>query len=287
VSGSALALSVLSAALSCQTTTAPDGGAAILVGAGDIADCGDTADEATARLLDQIQGTVFTAGDNAYEDGTAQQFSDCYDPTWGRHLARTRPSPGNHDYHTPDAAGYYAYFGASAGGATEGYYSYDLASWHVVVINSNIDVSAGSAQLQWLAADLASNPTLCAAAYWHHPRFSSGVHGDDVGMEDLWQVLYNAGVDVVVNGHDHDYERFALQTPTGALDSQRGIRQFVVGTGGRSLRDFATVAAHSEVRDSDTHGVLKLSLSEARYEWEFLPISGGTFRDSGGSDCHT
>ncbi len=259
---------------------------AVLVGAGDIAVCGSDADEATALLLDTIPGTAFTTGDNAYEDGTAQEFTDCYHPTWGRHRSRTRPSPGNHDYHTAGASGYYDYFGASAGDPAQGYYSYDLGAWHIVALNSNIDLSANSPQLQWLAADLAAHPATCTAAYWHHPRFSSGMHNDDTGMQDLWQVLYDAGVDLVLNGHDHDYERFAPQTPTGALDTQRGIREFVVGTGGRSLRNFATVAANSEVRNSDTHGVLKLSLYASRYEWEFVPVAGQTFRDSGSTNCH-
>ena len=285
-----VALLVL-AVLACQSDAATGPGPnadtpAILVGAGDIAVCGDPADEATALLLDAIPGTVFTTGDNAYEDGTAQEFSDCYDPTWGRHLARTRPSPGNHDYHTQGASGYYDYFGTSAGDPARGYYSYDLGAWHVIAINSNIDLSANSTQLQWLAADLAAHQTACTAAYWHHPRFSSGAHGNDGGIKDLWQVLYDAGVDVVMNGHDHNYERFAKQDPAGNADPVRGIREFVVGTGGRSLRNFPAVAQHSEVRDSDTHGVLQLSLYETRYEWEFIPVAGGVFQDSGGADCH-
>ncbi|NNG17541.1 MAG: alkaline phosphatase, partial [Gemmatimonadales bacterium] len=163
-------------ALACQNDDATGPNAdtpAILVGAGDIAVCGDPADEATALLLDGIPGTIFTTGDNAYEDGTAQEFADCYEPTWGRHRSRTRPSPGNHDYHTPGASGYFDYFGTSAGDPAQGYYSYDLGAWHVVAINSNIDVSANSPQLQWLTADLAANPSACTAAYWHHPRFSS------------------------------------------------------------------------------------------------------------------
>ncbi|TFG52975.1 MAG: alkaline phosphatase [Gemmatimonadales bacterium] len=286
---SGMLMALLCGASGCETDqpTAPGPDTpAVLVGAGDIAVCGSDADEATALVLDTIAGMVFTTGDNAYEDGTAQEFTDCYHPTWGRHRSRTRPSPGNHDYHTSGAAGYYGYFGMSAGDPAEGYYSYDLGAWHIVAINSNIDLSASSPQLQWLVADLAANPTVCAAAYWHHPRFSSGMHGDDAGMQALWQVLYDAGVDLVLNGHDHDYERFAPQTPTGALDTQRGIREFVVGTGGRSLRNFATVAANSEIRNSDTHGVVKLSLYESRYEWEFVPVAGQAFRDSGSTDCH-
>jgi len=288
---SGMLMALLCGASGCETIqpTAPGPDPdtpAVLVGAGDIAVCGSDADEATALLLDTIAGTVFTTGDNAYEDGTAQEFTDCYHPTWGRHRSRTSPSPGNHDYHTAGASGYYDYFGASAGDPAQGYYSFDLGAWHIVAINSNIDLSASSPQLQWLAADLAANPTVCAAVYWHHPRFSSGMHGNDAGMQALWQVLYDAGVDLVVNGHDHDYERFGPQTPTGALDTQRGVREFVVGTGGRSLRNFATVAANSEVRNSDTHGVLKLSLYASRYEWEFVPVAGQTFRDSGSTNCH-
>jgi hypothetical protein len=259
----------------------------VLVGAGDIAVCGSSGDEATALLLDGIAGTVFTAGDNVYDDGTAQEFADCYDPSWGRHLSRTWPSAGNHDYNTPGAAGYYAYYGAAAGDPTKGYYSYDLGAWHVVVINSNISVSVGSAQLQWLAADLAANPTTCTVAYWHHPRFSSGLHGNNSGMQALWQVLYDAGVDLILNGHDHNYERFAPQTPTGAADNQRGIREFVVGTGGVALRGFGTIRANSEVRSSSSHGVLKLSLHPTRYDWEFVPIAGASFQDSGSRNCHS
>jgi hypothetical protein len=258
-----------------------------LVGAGDIAVCGSPHDEATADLLDGIPGTVFTAGDNVYYSGTPQEFTDCYDPSWGRHRARTRPAAGNHDYDTPGAAGYYAYFGANAGDPSTGYYSYDLGAWHVVVVNSNLGVAAGSAQLQWLAADLAANPTACTVAYWHHPRFSSGVYGNDASMQALWEVLYDAGVDLVLNGHEHMYERFARQTPTGALDNDRGIREIIVGTGGISLRPFGTIAANSQARDSDTHGVLRLSLYPTRYEWDFLPIAGGSFTDSGGTDCHS
>ncbi len=289
-SAARLFFSLLFGAIGCtEQPTAPDpnpGAPAVLVGAGDIAVCGSDDDEATALLLDAIAGTVFTTGDNAYEDGTAQEFTDCYHPSWGRHQARTRPSPGNHDYHTSGASGYYGYFGASAGDPAEGYYSYELGAWHVVALNSNIDVSAGSVQLQWLAADLAAHSAACTAAYWHHPRFSSGVHGNDAGMQDLWQVLYDAGVDVVLNGHDHDYERFAPQDPAGNADPARGIREFVVGTGGRSLRAFGTAASNSQVRNSDTHGVLKLTLYDSRYEWEFIPVAGQTFSDSGTADCH-
>ncbi len=256
-----------------------------LVGAGDIADCGSDGDEATAALLDAIPGTVFTAGDNAYDSGTATEFATCYEPSWGRHKDRTRPTLGNHDVRTDDGGPYYDYFGASAGQRGRGYYSYDIGAWHAVALNSNTDVDAGSPQLQWLAADLAANPALCTVAYWHHPRFSSGDHGNDRSMGPMWDVLYAGGVDVVVNGHDHNYERFAPQSPAGTADPQRGIRQFVAGTGGRGLRSVGSPEANSEVRDDQAHGVLELTLFDTGYEWEFIPIDGQDFRDSGSAAC--
>ena len=262
------------------------GEAEILVGAGDIATCERESDAATADLLDGIPGTVFTAGDNVYEDGTAVEFADCYEPTWGRHKARTRPSAGNHDYNTPDAAGYYAYFGASAGDPAEGYYSYDLGTWHVVVLNSNIPRDVGSPQIDWLTADLDNSAAECTVAYWHHPRFSSGYHGNHDSMEPIWDVLYAAGVEIVVNGHDHHYERFAPQTPDGGLDATGGIREFVVGTGGTGLYPAVFPKPNSEVRNSSTHGVLRLKLMPGAYEWEFIPVAGQTFTDEGTGVCH-
>ena len=261
-------------------------GGVVLVGAGDIADCNTEADEATARLLDSIAGTVFTAGDNVYPNGTAGQFATCYDPTWGRHRARTRPSPGNHDYNTSGAAPYYAYFGDAAGPAGRGYYSYDLGAWHIVSLNSNVAMTVGSAQEQWLRADLAGNTARCTLAYWHHPRFSSGSHGSSTDLVPLWQALYAADADVVLVGHDHNYQRFAPQTPAGVRDDARGIREFVVGTGGRDLYQFTTPIANTEVSNTDTHGVLKLTLYADWYAWEFIPVAGGTFRDSGVGTCH-
>jgi hypothetical protein len=257
----------------------------IMVGAGDIADCNVTEDEATAQLLDGIAGTVFLLGDNAYEDGSDADYANCYAPTWGRHKARTRPVPGNHEYHTAGASGYFNYFGAAAAGPG-GYYSYDVGEWHVVVLNSNIARDAGSAQIAWLRQDLAASTRQCTLAYWHHPRFSSGAHGNDASMQPFWDELYAAGAELVLVGHDHDYERFAPQTPTGAADPVSGIRQFVVGTGGRSLRGLGTVRPNSEVFRSDTHGVLKLTLGAGSYAWEFVPIAGKTFTDGGTGGCH-
>ena len=267
------------------TTSPPPPG--VFVGAGDIASCSSTGDEATATLLDNITGTVYTLGDNAYESGTAAEFTSCYDPTWGRHKSRTLPAPGNHDYVTPGATGYYGYFGSSAGDPAKGYYSYDIGDWHIIALNSNIDHSTGSVQEQWLKADLAASTKSCALAYWHHPRFSSGaVHGNDTSVQPLWQALYDANADVVLSGHDHDYERFAPQTPVGVADPARGVREFVVGTGGRSHYGLGSLKANSEVFNGTTFGVLKLTLSAGSYTWEFVPVAGGTFTDSGTGNCH-
>lgn len=262
----------------------------VIVGAGDIALCGSKGAEATAKLLDAIPGTVFTLGDNAYPSGTAEQFAQCYDPAWGRHKARTRPVPGNHDYVTPGAAGYFGYFGESAGAPTKGYYSYDVGAWHIIVLNSEIDAQPDSAQVQWLRADLAAHPTRCTLAMWHKPLFSSGPHGQD-GSGDktraFWDVLYEQGADVILNGHDHTYERFALQTPDGAPDQARGIREFVAGTGGSVPYVFTHVMPNSEFRRAGVFGVLKLTLHASSYDWEFIPIVGaGLLRDRGSADCH-
>ncbi|HET7292121.1 MAG TPA: Ig-like domain-containing protein [Vicinamibacteria bacterium] len=263
----------------------------VLVGAGDIASCSGVKDDATAALLDGIDGTVLTTGDNVYPDGTDAEFRDCYDPTWGRHKARTRPATGNHDYHVPGAAGYFNYFGPAAGEPTKGYYSYELAGWHIVVLNSECAQVGGctrtSPQGQWLQADLAAHPAACTLAYWHKPRFSSGGnHGGTTAVHDFWQLLYEAGADVVLNGHEHSYERFGKQNPAAAADPA-GIREFVVGTGGAGLYAFGPPVANSEVRNDTTHGVLKLTLDARGYEWEFVPVAGGTFSDFGSDTCFT
>jgi hypothetical protein len=263
--------------------------AAVLVGAGDIASCDLTADTATANVVAGIAGTVFTAGDNAYETGSLANYADCYDPTWGAFLDRTWPVPGNHEYETPGAAGYFDYFGARAGTGGTGWYAYDLGAWRIYALNSNCAVvgcAAGSAQEQWLRADLAASPRACVLAYWHHPRFSSGEHGNDPEVAPLWNALYEAGAEVIVNGHDHDYERFAPQTPTGAANAATGIREFVVGTGGAALRAFSTVRANSQVRNSTTYGAIKLTLSPTGYAWQFVAAGGATFKDSGSGTCH-
>ena len=262
----------------------------VLVGAGDIASCNLDADEATARLLDGIAGTVFTAGDNAYEDGSTGQYADCYGPTWGRHKDRTRPVPGNHDYQTRDAAGYKAYFGEAATNSDgRTWYSFELGTWHIVMLDSNCRAAGGcdpaSDQGRWLAADLAASTASCTLAIWHHPRFTSGEHGNDESVAPFWQALYDADADVIVNGHDHDYERFAPQSPNGVEDRARGIREFVVGTGGASLRAFKQPVANSELRVEQYHGVIKLTLHDGSYEWAWLPTTGPV-SDMGSARCH-
>ena len=268
------------------------GGSVVMVGAGDIAACALPGDDAVAALIDSIDGTVFTLGDNVYDSGTLGEFANCYGPSWGRHKARTRPAPGNHEYNTTNAAGYFAYFGEAAGDPAKGYYSYDLGPWHVVVLNSNsecttISCAAGSPQERWLRADLAANTKACTIAYWHHPRFNSGSrHGNSTAVAPLWNALYDFNADVILNAHEHLYERFAPQSPKGAADSTRGIRQFIVGTGGRSHYGIGRIKANSEVRNASTYGVLKLTLSEGAYAWRFVPVTGATFTDSGTGSCH-
>jgi hypothetical protein len=266
----------------------PPGTTEMLVGAGDIASCSSSGDDATATLLDNLGGSVFTAGDNAYPDGTSSEYANCYGPTWGRHKARTRPSPGNHEYHTSGAAGYFDYFGSSAGSPGQGYYSYDLGEWHIIALNSNIGMSAGSAQEQWLRADLEASTKECTIAYWHHPRFSSGtVHGSHSATQALWQALYDFDAEIVVSGHEHNYERFKPQTPSGGLDAVDGIREFVVGTGGVShYDDEGTPLPNSEVFNGTTWGVLQLTLGPGTYTWEFVPVAGQTFTDVGSGTCH-
>ncbi|MBX3061508.1 MAG: metallophosphoesterase [Anaerolineae bacterium] len=261
----------------------------MLVGAGDIARCDSDGDEQTAALVETLlkytEVTVFTLGDNVYNDGTAAEFEECYAPSWGRFKTRTRPVPGNHDYNTPDGTAYYAFFGAAAGNPKAGYYSYDLGTWHIVVLNSNISFGTGSMQRDWLSKDLKASRALCTIAMWHHPRFSSGTHGNDDRFVDLWELLYQFKVDVILNGHDHTYERFAPQTPDGQLDPIRGIREFVVGTGGAPLYAFEVIREHSEIRRNDMWGVLQLILKPESYEWSFLSVSATMPVDTGESRC--
>lgn len=262
----------------------------VLVGAGDISSCFSEGDEETAKLLDVISGTVFSAGDAVYPDGSAEFFTSCFAPSWGRHRDRIKPVPGNHEYRDEGAAGYYEYFGAVAGEAGKGYYSYDLGTWHIVVLNSNceyVSCAASEAQEQWLRADLAATASKCTLAFWHHPLFTSGAnHTPTPEVLPLYQALYDFNGEAVVGGHNHQYERFAPQDPLGQLDEARGIRQFVAGMGGSNHYQFSTVAANSEVRNNDTFGVLKLTLHPESYSWEFVPVEGETFTDSGTTACH-
>jgi hypothetical protein len=263
----------------------------VLVGAGDIASCNLDGDEETARLLDTIPGTVFTAGDNAYGRGSAQDFAECYGPGWGRHRDRTRPATGNHDWDTNNAQGYRDYFGPNGlNGDGDTWYSYDLGAWHVVVLDSSCSKVGGcgpdSRQGRWLEEDLAASDAFCTLAIWHHARFSSGdEHGNDPSVEPFWRRLYAAGADVIVNGHDHDYERFAPQDPNAAEDRERGIREFVAGTGGAVIRGFDQPQPNSEVRLALSPGVLKLVLHDRAYDWTWIPTTA-TVTDSGFAACH-
>jgi hypothetical protein len=304
------------AALASLAATMPS--APILVGAGDIARCYEgenplaatppalSAAESTAKILDRIPGTVFAAGDNAYEFGSPLDYATCYAPTWGRHRGRTRPALGNHEYLTPGAAGYFGYF-AERSAPPLGYYSYDISSWHIVVLNSTVQwglcqppnpldppssaaegraCAPDAAQQAWLRADLASHPAQCTLAYFHHPRFSSGLHGNQYEMQQFWDILYAAGVDVVISGHDHDYERFAPQDPDGNADPARGIREFVVGTGGAEFYAFRDAVPNSEVRGEYTHGVIAIALGRSGYAWAYIPTASGGFTDRGAARCH-
>src|SRR5690348_1455636 len=267
-----------------------------LVGAGDIATCKHLQSaEATAKLIEQIPGTVFAAGDLAYEKGRSAEFKNCYEPTWGKFKDRTKPALGNHEYDGPTADGYFQYWAGRAGPEGKGFYSYDLGRWHIVVLNTNCSkkrmggCGKGSPQETWLREDLAKHPDACILAYGHHALFSSGVlkdHALHPLMRPLWQDLYAAHADLILAGHEHSYERFAPQDPDGKPDPAHGIREIVAGTGGRSHDPLGFATPNSEVREWKTYGVLKLTLAPGKYNWEFIPVEGQTFRDSGSGVCH-
>jgi Calcineurin-like phosphoesterase len=275
------------------------GGDPVIAAAGDIACQSSSATTTTCRqqsTSDLLAGGGFDAvldlGDNQYEAGALSAYQTYYGPTWGRSqiFGVTHPAAGNHEYGTANAAGYFSYFGSKAGDPSKGYYSYDVGTWHLIALNSNCanvgGCAAGSVQEQWLRADLAAHPATCTLAYWHHPRFSSGTtHGSSTTYMAFWQALYDFGADVVLVGHEHNYERFGLQTAGGVADAN-GIRQFVVGTGGKSHYGFGAAIANSEVRNSTTFGVLKLTLHPTGYNWQFVPEAGGTFSDIGSTACH-
>ena len=257
-------------------------------GAGTAVDCHQRG--VSDAILAGHYDAVLPLGDVQYESGSAAELAASYDPSWGRLKAITHPAVGNHEYGSPGAEAYFQYFGVAAGSPDRGYYSYDLGSWHLIVLNSNCarigGCAAGSAEEAWLRADLAAHPVECIVAYWHHPRFSSGQNGDSEFMSSIWSDLYAAGADVVLNGHDHDYERFAPQTPAGVRDDARGIREFVVGTGGKNHMRFKAIEANSEVHDTTSFGFLELTLRAGGYDWRFVSDPPGGLSDSGSAPCH-
>ncbi len=281
--------------------TQPAGNGNVWIGAGDIAACSRSGDDRTADLVESLlvanpTATVFTAGDNVYDNGTAQEYADCYDPTWGRFKDRTWATIGNHEYNLGNADPTFDYFGERVGPRGLGYYSLDQGNWHIVMLNSNtshVPADAGSAQEQWLRADLAATTKPCVMAVFHHPRFFSCKASDpDCGsvshrMKDIWDALYEYGAELIITGHKHHYERFAPQDPDGNPDPVSGIRQIIVGTGGTSVGLPGIFAPNSEVVNDATsqYGVIKLTLHDNSYDWEFVPIPGVTFTDSGSGTC--
>ncbi len=266
----------------------------IFIGAGDISSCSNTGDEATAKLLDaNLEGTVFNIGDDAYDNGTTAEFA-CYNSTWGRHKARTRPGTGNHEYNSSGAAGYYQYFGAAAHPSSvadsAGFYSFDLGAWHIISLNSSVARSVNSKQDKFLAADLAAHPNQCTLAYFHHPLYSSGSSGGGQSISSMrpyWDRLYAAHADLVLNGHRHFYERMAPMKPDGSADPTNGIRTLIVGSGGIGGGNVSGAFPTSQVRNGDTFGVIKLYLYDDSYAWKFIPVAGKTFTDSGSTACHS
>ncbi|MBT9614193.1 MAG: metallophosphoesterase [Burkholderiales bacterium] len=253
--------------------------------AGDVAQCDSPGAQLTAQLIKALPYPVLAVGDMAYPNGTLEEFTNCYAPTWGGFKDRTYPAPGNHDYRTPGAAGYFAYFGTRAGDPDKGYYSFNLGQWHILMLNSNRELEPGSKQLAWLASDLRQHAQQCVLTIWHHPRFSSGKHGNDARTQALWEMLYQHGVSVLVTAHDHDYERFPAMNDVGERDEERGIRSFVAGTGGAKLYQLKQRHPLSQVWQGESWGLLKLTLRPLGYDWEFLPVAGEKFQDAGSALC--
>jgi len=266
--------------------------------AGDIARCKHpdprwSGAAATADLLEPLlradpHSAVLSLGDHTYPRGAASEFANCYAPTWGRFRDRTWPTPGNHEYATPGAKPYFAYFGERAG---RGYYSLRLSGWHVISLDSNLKGAAHATQIAWLRTELQKDPAKCTLAFWHHPLYSSGGHPPPGRMRDAYQLLHAAGAELVLSGHDHDYERFAPQDADGRLDAARGVRQFVVGTGGAYATPFIFFQPNSEAREANLDGVLELRLLGDAYEWRFLPahpdrLPAGSTPDRGRQACH-
>ncbi len=293
-------LGLLAPALAVQAAPVQTPPAQIVYAAGDIARCAhpdprwsgaaDTAAVVAYGLAADPQAVVLTLGDHTYPRGTAREFADCYDPTWGRFKDRTWPTPGNHEYYTKGAPPYFAYFGARAGRPERSWYSLDLGSWRVISLDSNLAPAAHAAQLDWLREELKDNPRRCTLAFWHHPLYSSGGHGSVPKMRDAWALLHAAGAELVLSGHDHDYERFAPQDAHGKHDP-RGMRQFVVGTGGAFATPFLLFEKHSETRDASRNAVLRLQLREDGYDWELLEatppeLPNASPPDHGSAACH-
>lgn len=266
----------------------------VIAAAGDISPNALTTQVATSDAIVRASyAAVLLLGDAQYPSGSLADFQAYFDPTWGRLKSILRPAPGNHEYRTPNAEGYYAYFGAAAGDPAKGYYSFDVGAWHVVALNTNdkqcgiVACDAASEQVAWLKADLAAHPAACTLAFWHHPRFNSGAHhGDAVHTQALWEALYEAGADVILNGHEHIYERFAPQTPTGSADPARGLVQFTVGTGGAAPYPLAEAKPNSAARESGSFGHLELTLRPTSYDWRFVPVPPSTYADAGHGECH-
>jgi hypothetical protein len=290
---------VMSLLLSCTLAALPGAAqagvpnVATVVGAGDISTCTDNHDGETAALVSAVLqadpgATAFTVGDTVYPDGSPEYYTNCYGPTWGAFVSRTYPVIGNKEYvNSPRAAGYFAYFGDRAGRAGRGWYAYDAGTWRVYALNSDCrQISACAKQYNWLKGDLAAHPRQCVMAMWHRPHFNTGSHKTSPAMDAAFRLLYGKGAEIVVSGHDHNYQRFKPAKPNGVADAVRGIRQFIVGTGGAGLHPFSTTSALLEVRNYTSYGVLKLTLRPGSYAWEFIPVTTGAFTDSGQESCH-
>lgn len=271
-------------------TATPSPTPAVLIGAGDIAQCGDNQiwDDMTSEVLSQYpDAVIFTAGDNVQGDGRKEEYEDCFDPSWGRFKDRIRPAAGNHDFAAENGVPYYEYFGPAAGKAEEGYYSYNLGSWRLIVLNSNCvegTCDPDSNQVQWLRQELEAYANQCTLLYWHRTYISSGMYGKYESVLHFWQSAAQLGGDIVVNGHDHIYERFAPMDASGNFDPN-GVRLFIVGTGGADLQSLGEVEPNSEVRYTYVHGVLQFNLYPGWYEWKFIPVTPGSYPDAGSGDC--
>lgn len=280
-----------SPAASVTVTAGPSSSAetVTLITAGDIARCDSQDDESTAALAATYPGTVLVLGDNAYEDGSGRDYEDCYQPSWGRLLERTMAIPGNHDHQTADAQGYFDYFGARAGPAGRGWYAETLGAWRLITLDSECrpvgGCGPGSPQYTWLTTELNEHASPCTVVAFHRPRYSSGYHGDDAGVDPLWRLVVDAGADIVLNGHEHSFERLGPMDADGHADAN-GVVAFIAGTGGAPLRGFEDVVETSQVRIDDRHGVLVLQLADGSFDWAFHSTPDDTVEDQGTGACH-